>query len=185
MRKTTMKDEIRSSFELRSTDDGKLVGYAAVWNSLSEDLGGIRELIAPGAFTRSLQEYPDVLALVEHDTHKVLGRTKNGTLRIVEDERGLRVEIDPADTSYARDLMALVKRGDVAGMSFRFRPFPGGFDVDMGQSPPVRTLRSVRLKEVSVVVSPAYPDTSVLMRDLASAKEDNRRLIRLRLAETS
>jgi phage head maturation protease len=87
--------------------------------------------IAPGAFSRSLPEFPDVLALVEHDTNRVLGRTTNGTLKLLEDERGLRVEIDPAPTSYGRDLVELVRRGDVGGMSFRFKPYPSGDAFDM------------------------------------------------------
>lgn len=164
-----MSDE---SFEVRSlplsdlsvSPTGKLVGYAALYNSRSHDLGGFVEVIAPGAFDRSLTDFPDVLALVEHDTNRVLGRTTNGTLRITPDARGLRVEIDPADTSYARDLLALVRRGDVAGMSFRFRPFPGGETVDRSANPPLRTLTSVQLKEVSVVVDPAYPETSIEAR---------------------
>ena len=180
--------EKRYCAELRATDEGKLVGYAAVFNSLSEDLGGLREVIAPGAFDRTLREFPDILALVEHDPQKVLGRTANGTLRIEADDHGLRVELDPANTSYARDLLELVRRGDVAGMSFQFKPFPGGASLDMTASPPVRTLHSVRLKEVSVVVSPAYPATEVHVRALieSAALETTRhaqRRMRLRLAE--
>src|SRR3569833_1214434 len=122
-----MSDFEKRFLEAKLTEtEGRLSGYAAVFDSLSHDLGGFREKIAPGAFDRTLKEFPLVLALVEHDTNKLLATTANGTLRIAPDERGLRVEIDPADTSYARDLLTLVKRGDVSGMSFRFRPFAGG-----------------------------------------------------------
>lgn len=181
-----MTFENRFSPGLEATEQGKLVGYAAVFNSRSHDLGGFQELIAPGAFDRSLVEFPDVLALVEHDTNRVLARTTNGTLRILPDAHGLRVEIDPADTSYARDLLALVKRGDVAGMSFRFRPFPGGDSMDVRSNPPLRTLKSVQLKEVSIVVNPAYPATEVSVRTLEAAQMANTaqalRRMRLRLA---
>jgi uncharacterized protein len=174
--------------EIRATEEGKLVGYAAVYNSRSHDLNGFVEVIAPGAFSRTLQENPDVLALVEHDTNRVLARTTNGTLRIVPDERGLKVEIEPANTSYGRDIVELVRRGDVAGMSFRFRPYPGGAQMDLTQNPPLRTLRSVELKEVSVVVSPAYPATDVSVRALEEARrESNRQALqkmRLMLAES-
>ena len=168
-------------------DAGKLVGYAAMFNSRSHDLGGFHEVIAPGAFDRTLRENTDILALVEHDTNRVLARTTNGTLRIATDARGLRVEIDPADTSYARDLLTLVRRGDVAGMSFRFRPYAGGASMDLGASPlPLRTLRSIELKEVSVVVDPAYPATAVSVRALDEAREAQTRnalrKLRLRLA---
>jgi len=158
-------------------DAGRMVGYAAVWHSLSHDLGGFREIIAPGAFDRTLRENPDVFALAEHDPMRILGRTTNGTLRIQPDERGLRVELLPADTSYARDLLALVKRGDVAGMSFRFRPYPGGASMDLKASPlPLRTLTSVELREVSIVSTPAYPDTSIGVRDLEAARAASVRL---------
>lgn len=181
--------ERRFTEEVRATEEGALVGYAAVFNSRSHDLGGFQEVLLPSAFDRTLEEYPDILALVEHDKNKVLGRTKNGTLRIRPDEHGLRVEIDPADTSYARDIMELVRRGDVAGMSFRFKPFAGGTSVDMSQNPPLRTLSSVRLKEVSVVVEPAYPETEVALRDLERAREQNVRdairRMRLELAEVN
>lgn len=173
--------------EFRATEEGKLVGYAARFNSLSHDLGGFREVIAPGAFARSLQEYPDILALLDHDTAKVLGRTTNGTLRIEEDEQGLRVEITPANTTYGRDIVELVRRGDVSGMSFRFRPYPGGDSMDMSTSPPTRTLRSIQLSEVSIVAEPAYPATSVSVRALEEARAENIRhahkRMRLRLTE--
>lgn len=182
-----MKYENRFTAEVRATDEGKLVGYAAVFNSPSHDLGGFREIILPGAFDRTLVELPDVLALVEHDTNRVLGRVGNGTLLIVPDEHGLRVEIDPANTSYARDLLELVRRGDVAGMSFRFRPYPGGDAIDLTSSPPIRTLKSVQLAEVSVVVNPAYPDTSVSVRAFDEARTENTRhalrRMRLQMAE--
>jgi HK97 family phage prohead protease len=172
-----MDFENRFTAELQSTDDGKLVGYAAVFNSRSHDLGGFREILKPGSFDRTLKEFPDVLALVEHDTNRVLARTTNGSLKITPDAKGLRVEITPADTSYARDLLALVKRGDVAGMSFRFRPFPGGASTRSG----LRTLTAVQLREVSVVVRPAYPETSVAVRDLEAARREATRLRKMRL----
>ncbi|HEX7119402.1 MAG TPA: HK97 family phage prohead protease [Longimicrobiales bacterium] len=184
-----MTFEKRFCTELRATDEGKLSGYAAVFNSPSHDLGGFREIILPGAFDRTLEEFPDVLALVEHDTGKVLGRTTNGTLTIRPDDHGLYVEIDPANTSYARDLLELVRRGDVAGMSFRFKPYPGGARMDMSTAPPTRYLSSIQLKEVSVVVDPAYPATEVSVRALEEARTANLthtlRRMRLRLAEIS
>lgn len=177
--------ELRFNADL-SHDSGRLVGYAAVFNSLSHDLGGFREQIAPGAFTRTLKENKDVLALVEHDTNRVLARTTNGTLQIAEDAKGLRVSIDPADTSYARDMLALVKRGDVANMSFRFRPYPGGDSIDFNASPlPIRTLTSVELGEVSVVVNPAYPATSVDVRALNDARQARETMRRIRMRLTA
>jgi HK97 family phage prohead protease len=182
-----MSYEIRSTTELRATDEGKLVGYAARYNSPSHDLGGFREIILPGAFDRTLEENPDILALAEHDSTKVLGRTTAGTLRITPDEYGLKVEIDPPNTSVGRDLTELVRRGDIRGMSFRFRPYANGASMDLNQTPPLRTLRSVELKEVSVVVDPAYPETSISVRALEDARNENirhtLRRLRLELAE--
>ena len=179
--------ETRFVSDLRATDEGRLVGYAAVYGARSHDLGGFIEVIAPGAFTRSLREFPDVQALYEHNPEKLLARTTNGTLRIQDDARGLRVEIDPADTSYARDLVALVRGEFIGGMSFRFRPFEGGDSWDYRAAPlPLRTLHSVQLAEVSVVAKPAYPDTSVAVRDLERARAEHLRQtlrrMRLRLA---
>lgn len=180
--------ECRAATELRATDEGRITGYAAVFNASSHDLGGFIETIAPGAFSRTLRENPDVLALYEHDAHRVLGRTTNGTLVLTEDEHGLRFDLTPADTSYARDMLALVRRGDIGGASFRFRPYPGGSAMDVTQTPALRTLRAVELKEISIVLDPAYPSAGVVsVRALDAARDEYGRHLtrgrRLRLAE--
>lgn len=176
--------ELRFHADLTADAGNKLVGHAAVFGSRSHDLGGFHEVIAPGAFTRTLKEQRNVFALVEHDTNRVLASTDNGTLQLHEDAKGLRFSIDPADTSYARDMLTLVKRGEVRGASFRFRPYSGGDSWDYSSSPlPLRTLRSVELGEVSVVLSPAYPATHVSARSLELARAFHARheLRRLRL----
>jgi uncharacterized protein len=149
--------------EKRSTD-GKAVmrGHAAVFNSTSADLGGFREQVAPGAFTRTLEQGADVRALINHDPNLVLGRSKAGTLRLSQDETGLAVEIDPPDTTYARDLMASMERGDIDQMSFTFRTVKD----DWAQSPSgtMRTLLDVDLLDVSPVTYPAYAATDIAAR---------------------
>ncbi|HEV2294085.1 MAG TPA: HK97 family phage prohead protease [Tepidisphaeraceae bacterium] len=143
----------------------RLIGYAAVFNSLSSDLGGFKERVVAGAFKESISSNTDIRALVGHDSAKLLGRTKNSTLRMSEDERGLRVEIDLPDVSYAKDMMELVKRGDIKGMSFGFRVRGDNgqrFTREGGQT--IRELRSIDLKEVSVVATPAYDATSLQLR---------------------
>lgn len=139
--------------------------YAAVFNSLSEDLGGWREQIAPGAFKRSLQDGADVRALSEHDPQKgILGRTKANTLRLAEDNFGLRFEIDLPNTSLGNDVATSIARGDLDGMSFGFH----ARDTDWadGAQGIVRTLKDVELLEVTITALPAYTQTSVALRSL-------------------
>jgi HK97 family phage prohead protease len=145
-------------------DDGKrtLVGYAAVWNRLADIGGWFQEQIAPGAFTDAIKG--DVRALVDHDTGRVIGRTKSGTLRLAEDGTGLRVEIDVPDTSDGNDLWVLVERGDISGMSFGFRVTKETWD-ETGDVP-VRTIQALELMEVSAVAFPAYDDTTIGLRSL-------------------
>lgn len=160
--------------ELRTEGDSPgnmLVGYAAKFNAESEPLvdpwdgGSFVEIIAPGAFARTLRQAPDVRALAQHDSGKVLGRVKAGTLRVWEDEVGLRFEVDLPDTQYARDLRASVSRGDINGCSFGFCVGPGGDSVAMIGDRIVRTLLDVDLIEISTGVTfPAYPDTAVNVR---------------------
>lgn len=150
--------------ELRAEGGNKLVGYAAVFGVLSADLGGFRERILPGAFKASLSSGQDIRALVDHDPSKLLGRTSANTLRLAEDTRGLRAEIDLPDTQAARDALALVKRGDVRGMSFGFRVAAGGDRFTTEGNQMIRELTAVDLREVTVTSIPAYGATSLAVR---------------------
>lgn len=136
-----------------------IAGYAAVFNTLSVDLWGFREKIAPGAFAGSLQD--DVRALWNHETGIVLGRTKSGTLRLAEDDVGLAIEIDPP--SSAGNYIETIERGDVDQMSFAFRTLEQTWDED-DDGVLIRTLLKVKLHEVSPVTFPAYPATAVGVR---------------------
>lgn len=146
--------------ELRADGEGDGMtfrGYAAVFNSPSEPLPFI-ETIAPGAFRRSLNTGREVRAFVNHDTGQVLATTRNDTLRLVEDARGLLVEADLPDTTAGRDLAELVRTGTVHSMSFGFSVPRGGDAWSEDRSS--RELREVILHEVSVVTGfPAYPAT--------------------------
>lgn len=152
-------DEIRVS---RSHGKQTIQGHAAVFHQLSEDLGGFREKIAPGAFADTLDA--DVRALFNHDRNFVLGRTTSGTLRMSEDKTGLKVEIDPPDTTVARDLMTSIERGDISQMSFGFRVKEDEWEQGIGDNPDIRTLLAVELFDVSPVTFPAYPQTDVGLR---------------------
>lgn len=153
--------------ELRIAVDNEppiIRGYAAVFNELSEDLGGFYERIKPGAFKKTLKE-ADIRALWNHDPNYVLGRNKSGTLRLAEDERGLAIEIDPpVEARWAQDLIVSMKRGDVDQMSFGFRTVRDEW-VTAGEQI-IRTLLEVELFDVSPVTFAAYLQTSVQVRAL-------------------
>lgn len=174
-------DEKKSSndFERRSyqitelrvdQEEGKkpvIKGYAAVFNRLSEDLGGFREKISPGAFKNTIQK-DDIRALFNHDPNYVLGRTSNGTLRLKEDEKGLAIEIDPPETQWARDLMISINRKDIDQMSFGFQTLKDEWDNSKPKEV-IRTLIETILRDISPVTFPAYPQTSVKVRDYINA----------------
>lgn len=188
MSKPQMERRFLKGLELRVSDtpaDGRiatLAGYAAVFNSLSEDLGGFREMIRPGAFKESLARGDDIRALVGHDSKMVIGRRSANTLSITEDEKGLRVEIAVPDTTAGRDLVVSVKRSDITGMSFGFVTVKDEWSRQSKDGDVVyrRELITVDLFEVSAAAWPAYNDTSVEARELGSVtkifEEARRRL---------
>jgi HK97 family phage prohead protease len=149
--------------EARQAEDGTMTlrGYAAVFNDASVPLPFI-ETIAPGAFRKTLSETPDVRLLINHEGLP-LARTKNGTLTLTEDDRGLYMDAQIADTNEGRDLYKLVERGDVDQMSFAFRVIRQKWSEDRT----TRTLTEVSLADgdVSVVTYPAYPTTTVEARE--------------------
>jgi uncharacterized protein len=150
--------------EVREVGNGSTFsGYAAVFNSDSEPLPFI-EQIRPGAFQRTLQSRNQVKMFVNHEDTMVLASTRSGTLRLSEDNRGLKVEADlPQDVSYSRDLIALMKTRIVDSMSFGFHVPRGGDEwSDDGQR---RYLNEIALHEVSVVTGfPAYEATAATIR---------------------
>ena len=163
MKKTERRTFTVRNIEARQADDGtmRMAGYAAVFNEASLPLPFI-EKIAPGAFTKTLQETPDVRLLTNHEGLP-MARTKNGTMRLYEDETGLYFEAELANTQEARDLYTLVERGDVDQMSFAFRVIRQNWSKDRTE----RTLTEVSLADgdVSIVTYPAYPATSVEARE--------------------
>jgi HK97 family phage prohead protease len=147
-------------FEIREDGDGfRIEGYAALFNSRSENLGGFTETILPGAFRDSLRVRDNIMFYYNHDSNQVLASTRAGTLRLEEDNRGLKVSASIAPTSYGRDAKILVERGDVTGFSFGFSMPARGGD-EWNSEGTERVLKSVRLFEVSLVGSPAYSETN-------------------------
>ena len=168
MKKIERRTYTVQDVEARQAEDGvmRLSGYAAVFNDASVPLP-FKERIAPGAFRKTLTELPDVRLLINHEGLP-LARTKNDTLTLTEDERGLRFDAELADTQEARDIYTLVNRGDVDQMSFAFRVIRQNWNKDKSE----RTLTEVSLSDgdISVVTYPAYPTTSVEARQkIASA----------------
>lgn len=157
------KRTLLENVETRAEDDKRtLVGYAAVFNSPADIGGWWIETIAPGAFANSIGG--DVRALVDHDAGRVIGRTKSGTLRLSEDSKGLRIEVDIPNTTDGNDLWTLVERGDISGMSFGFVVTKQTWDETV--EPAKRTIEEVELFEVSAVAWPAFDDTSIGKRSL-------------------
>lgn len=159
--------ERRSAVELRAggtTKAPRLVGYAAVFDKPSADLGGFTETVKPGAFKRTLASGLDPLALVSHMPQLVLGRRSAGTLTLHEDQRGLAFDIAVPDTTAARDLLVSVERGDVRGASFAFSTPAGGDKWEVRNGVAMRDLLDVDLHEITITAQPAYADTSVALR---------------------
>lgn len=136
-------------------------GYAAVFNSKTSIGDYFEEIIMPGAFSRSIATNSDIRALFNHDWNNVLGRTKSGTLRLSEDDRGLKFEVELPNTSLARDLAESMARGDINQCSFGF--FATEETWDYSVEPVLRTIHEVELFEISVVSIPAYDDTEVAL----------------------
>lgn len=171
-----------AKLELRAIGQGNepsVSGYAAMFNSLSSDLGGFREKILPGAFSNCLREGQDTKCLRDHDPTQILGRVKNKTLFLEETERGLKFRCLLPDTSCGRDTFELVRNGTLSDCSFAFSI---GDDSWSEESDPedksvrfqCRTIRSIKnLWDTSIVTNPAYASTSVSADSLDSVFEDD------------
>ncbi|HEX4000195.1 MAG TPA: HK97 family phage prohead protease [Pirellulales bacterium] len=189
--------EFRTTFEglsVRSAPERRgggveLSGYGAVHNVLSADLGGFREMLAPGCFAPALaNEDSDTLFLVDHDPSKLLGRRSAGTLQVWEDSHGLAFRDLLPDTELARSVSELVRRGDLNGCSFGFMVAARGDSWAYTGTQRIRTIQSLAgLSDVSVVACPAYPKTSVsLARPAMRANHfDGERLRLLEIARRS
>ena len=168
--------EMLHDLEIRQEGDGMtLRGYAAVFNSPSQPLPFI-ETIERGAFRDSLKSRNDIKLLWNHDTSIVLGSTRAGTLRLMEDERGLLVEADLPMTQAGKDAAISIQRGDVTAFSFGFRIPAGG---DEWANANERLLKRVNVHEVSVGVAfPAYTATDGTA-NVRSMNELSEKIIRL------
>jgi uncharacterized protein len=159
---------------IRQEDTGvptRIEGYAALFNTLSEpigQLGGARELIAPGAFTRALERNDNVVLTINHDPNLLLARSTSGTLTLRQDEKGLFFSASLPNTTYANDLIESMNRGDINQNSFAM--VIDKQDWEKRGKDRVSVVKDVHLFDVSVVVNPAYTQTYSQLRELANTQ---------------
>ena len=162
---------IETRTEKREDGSTTITGHAAVFNKLSSDLGGFREIIAPNAFESVLSD--DVRALINHDPNLLLARTTSGTLNLEQTNEGLQYSFDVPDTTYGRDLIISMERGDISQSSFAFTIEEDSWETT--EDGEIRTINKVKqLYDVSPVTYPAYPsadDLTLAKRSLALHKE--------------
>lgn len=169
------------TIEMRAAADGEagdakrtVTGYAAVFNSPSEDMGFI-EYIEPGAFREAIPK-SDVRALFNHDPNYILARTASGTLQIEEDEKGLRYQFSIPETTFGNDFAVMLQRGDVSQSSFSFTVKDQTWEENRqadGTMQYTRRIKKVeRLYDVSPVTYPAYPDTEVALRSISEMQKE-------------
>ncbi|MBX5315962.1 HK97 family phage prohead protease [Staphylococcus caprae] len=146
-----------------ATQDMIIEGYAILFDSMSEDLGGFREIINPNALNDV--DVSDVKCLINHDFNYVIGRTQSGTLELTIDNKGLYFKCFLPNTSYARDIYENIKAGNVNQCSFFYTLPPDDQNARTWQiidGEYVQTINTIdELIEVSIVTVPAYQDTSV------------------------
>jgi len=159
---TTRKVELRAG---DTEDSKKIVGYGAVFEAKSENLGGFREIIKRGAFDDVMQD--DVRGLFNHNNDIILGRRSSGTLALSIDDIGLRYEIDPPDTQLVRDMVLTpISRGDIDQSSFGFFVGEDTWEEDRDGLVTRTIIKVDQLLDVSPVTFAAYPDTEVALRKL-------------------
>ena len=179
-----MKKEVRSfsgTATKREGDDGQrfITGIAAVYNTYSQVMyPDFQERLLPGCFDESIANAGrDIIATVNHDLHKVLGRRKSGTLYLRPDADSLYVECLASEVSFSRDLLIQVERGDIASMSFTFDVIEDEWYLKDGER--FRDVKKADLYEVAWVIDPAYIETKAGTRSLESIKAFDERKVTL------
>ena len=174
-----MEKEIRNIGEIRANAESRNVdGYAIVFNSLSENLGGFREKVVPEA-VNGVIEQSDVMAVLNHDSSRgILARSRygKGTLSLVADEKGLRYTFDAPHTALGDECLEYLRRGDINQSSFAFTVAEDAWE-KQADGTYIRTIkRFERLYDVSPVFTPAYAETSVSCRSFEEFKAEEERL---------
>lgn len=165
--KRTIVSEIRAA----EGEERTVSGYAAVFNKETEIGERFTEMVAPGAFAESIAN-GDIRALWSHNPDLVIGRTKNGSLQLREDEYGLAFKLKLPDTNQGNDAFKLIRDGYVTGVSFGFRVKEEKWARGDEKTPHKRTLVKVELFEISPTAFPAYEETHVAARETAEALKE-------------
>jgi hypothetical protein len=164
-------------FEVREGEesDGKLRGRAVVYDSETVIGGVFREVIKPGAMTKTLQEQKNIKLLWNHDTNFPMGSTRYGTLAFTDSVRGLDMEADPPKEAPYSGFAENIRRGDVDSMSFGFEVLKENIVRGEDGEMDLREIQEIRLWEVSAVTFPAYTDTEIQARaaEVASRWDSN------------
>lgn len=173
-----MEKEIRNIGEIRANVESRNVdGYAMVFNTLSENLGGFREQILPEAVDGVI-ERSDVMAVLNHDASRgILARSKygNGSLTLQADEKGLRYTFDAPHTALGDECLEYLRRGDITQSSFAFVVAEDSWE-KQSDGTYIRTIRKFdKLYDVSPVFTPAYAETSVSCRSFDEFKAEEER----------
>lgn len=153
--------------ELRFVTDGgkpRIDGRAILFDSWSVDLGGFKERMVPGSVTLDA----DLLALFDHATDKVLGRTSAGTMEVRQDQIGVAFTAYPPETTWAKDLQVSMTRGDIKGCSYRMMVEEDKWYLDMDGNV-CRDVLKASVSELTVTSMPAYPETTAEARSHAAA----------------
>lgn len=151
--------------------------YAAVFSQRSKlirEWGEVfYEIIAPTAFDGVMADGGlNVIATIDHDRKKMIGRSKSGTLNLTVDAIGLKCSVEVPDTSTGRDLLVMVERGDYFECSFIYTIAENGVNYNRSEEIPVRTITNIaRLIDVSIVIDGAFANTKISTRDYDEDEE--------------
>ncbi len=151
-----------NAIEFNSDEEMVLEGYVNKTEQLSKKLGGFREKVEKGCFARAIERAESIKLLFEHNSESLLASTKNGSLSLEEDKKGLKIRATLIDTTLGQDTYKLVKAGLIDAMSFGFYVIEDNWEKVDGEN--IRTIKDLELIEVSIVENPAYVQSSISAR---------------------
>lgn len=176
MSKQPERRSVAEPVKLETREEGSrpvIQGYAALFDVETEIpswYGTYKESLAPGCFKSSIASGRKIVSLFNHDQNYVLGSTTSKTMRLMEDMRGLWIEVEPPDTQVGRDVVEYIRRGDVQGQSFMFTITKQEWTFAQKEGEyDKRRILEVELFEAGPVLFPAYEETSVGLRSAADA----------------